>query len=76
MVAKLRLLVRNFMQILEHYYNEDPRENDSIEYKYFMNFVKEHNLTPYRTEWNVYDEELEMAGSIDMIFEADGTYYL
>ena len=59
---------------IEHYYNEDPRENDSVEYKYFMNFVKEHNLTPYRTEWNVYDEELEMAGSIDMIFEApDGT---
>lgn len=59
---------------IEHYYNDDPRENESVEYQYFLKFVEENNLTPYRTEWNVYDEELEMAGSIDMLFEKpDGT---
>ena len=32
------------------------------------------NLKPYRTEWVVYDEDIELAGSIDMVTEnEDGT---
>ena len=33
-------------------------------------------MTPYRTEWMVYHEELRLAGSIDMIFEnkVEGSY--
>lgn len=43
---------------------------NSIEYEYFLNFHKDHQyLTPYRTEWMIYDEELKLAGSIDMVFE-------
>ena len=43
---------------------------NSIEYEYFLNFHKDHEyLTPYRTEWMIYDEELKLAGSIDMVFE-------
>ena len=60
---------------IECYYNNCPNENNSIEYKYFLEFkdtVK--HLKPYRTEWMVYDKELKFAGSIDMIFEnPDGT---
>tara|TARA_B100000424_G_scaffold271657_2_gene275572 strand:- start:2158 stop:2928 length:771 start_codon:yes stop_codon:yes gene_type:complete len=59
---------------IEHYYNGDPRENDSIEYKYFMDFEKKNTLTPYRTEWVIYDEELLFGGSIDMVYiKTDGT---
>lgn len=55
---------------IEYFYNGKPRKNDSIEYRYFMDFYKNYaNLTPYRTEWMVYDEELKFAGSIDMVFE-------
>jgi ATP-dependent exoDNAse (exonuclease V) beta subunit len=38
---------------------------------YFMNYIKTHALTlvPYRTEWMVYDEEVRIAGSIDMLYE-------
>ena len=55
---------------IECYYNECPNENDSIEYQYFKNFVKDFpNLKAYRTEWMVYYEELKLSGSIDMIFE-------
>lgn len=56
---------------IEYYFNNKPRENDSIEYKYFNNFLKSDfmkNLEPYRTEWVVYDQELDIAGSIDMVF--------
>lgn len=42
---------------------------DIIEYKYFMNFIEDHrNLIPFRTEWCVFDEQLKLAGSIDMVF--------
>ena len=45
-------------------------ENDSLEYKYFNEFLKDYgHLKPYRTEWMVYDKELRLAGSIDMIFK-------
>jgi CRISPR/Cas system-associated exonuclease Cas4 (RecB family) len=60
---------------IEHYYNGMTVENDSIEFSYFLNFVKDHpELKPYRTEWMVYYEELMISGSIDMVFEnPDGT---
>ena len=49
--------------------------SDTLEWKYFINFVKENtNLKPYRTEWTVYHEDAKLAGSIDMIYEnPDGT---
>ena len=40
-----------------------------------MRFYKQHKeLEPYRTEWMVYDKDLKLAGSIDMVFKnKDGT---
>lgn len=60
---------------VECYYNGLPVKNDSIEFQYFLQFVKDFpDLKPYRTEWCVYYEELKLSGSIDMIFEnPDGT---
>ena len=57
---------------IEAYYNNYPQDNYSIEYKYFINFNENNNhLKPYRTEWMIYDEELKIAGSIDMVFIND-----
>ena len=49
--------------------------NTSVEWKYFIQFVKDFpNLKPYRTEWTVYNEDIKLAGSIDMVYEnPDGT---
>jgi ATP-dependent exoDNAse (exonuclease V) beta subunit len=60
---------------IECYYNDVFNKNDSLEYQYFMNFVKDYpDLKPFRTEWTIYYEELKLSGSIDMIFEnPDGT---
>jgi len=60
---------------IECYYNNMPVENNSIEFQYFNNFKSDYpELTPYRTEWMVYYEELKLSGSIDMVFEnPDGT---
>lgn len=57
---------------IECFYNDQPSDNNSLEYGYFLNFQKDFaHLTPYRTEWMVYDEELRLAGSIDMVFKKD-----
>jgi ATP-dependent exoDNAse (exonuclease V) beta subunit len=46
-----------------------------IEWQYFINFICDNqNLKPYRTEWTVYNEDVKIAGSIDMVYEnPDGT---
>jgi len=56
-------------------YDEDlkngmPPPNSSVEFNHFLKFVKENpDLTPYRTEWLIYDEDLKISGSIDMVYE-------
>ena len=64
---------------IELFYNEEAIDEDvlaSTEYKYFERFHADipelhGRLKPYRTEWEVYDEDLKLAGSIDMIFEKE-----
>ena len=48
---------------------------DLKEWEYFLQFVKDHpELKPYRTEWLVYNEDVKISGSIDMVYEnPDGT---
>jgi ATP-dependent exoDNAse (exonuclease V) beta subunit len=56
----------------KHY---ETHDNKPLEWKYFTDFVRDFpDLKPYRTEWTIYDEELKLAGSIDMVYEnPDGT---
>ena len=62
---------------IECYYNGmDVEDDGSLEWKYFREFNEAvgNELTPYRTEWMVWDKELRLAGSVDMLFEnPDGT---
>lgn len=49
--------------------------DEQVEWEYFLHFVRDHpKLKPYRTEWMIFDENLKLAGSIDMVYEnPDGT---
>ena len=60
---------------IECKYNGMQVINDSTEYKYFLKFYEDYKeLEPYRTEMLVYYEELQLSGSIDMIFKcSDGS---
>ena len=86
--TKLHERIENFMnndKILSGYTHQelydvyqkekDVLVEDPVEWNYFIEFVKDHpELKPYRTEWMIFDEELKMAGSIDMVYEnPDGT---
>lgn len=64
--------------MIECFYNGEVLNNSKefeIEMKYFSDYYNDHkDLIPYRTEWRLYDTELKIAGSIDMIFKgSDGT---
>lgn len=68
----------NLHEQIELFYNNinkneiiNPLKNTK-EWEYFMNFVNNNShLKPYRTEWMIFDEDLKIAGSIDMVFEND-----
>lgn len=65
-------------KMIETFYNE-PNETkiyeDIIEFQMFMKYYNDYStLNPYRTEWEIYDEENNIAGSVDMLYEnEDGT---
>ena len=51
---------------------EEVLTQKPIEWQYFINFVKDYsNLKPYRTEWTVFNEDIKISGSIDMVYEND-----
>lgn len=50
----------------------DSDSMGSVEWKYFLEFVGDYpSFKPYRTEWTIFDEDLKLAGSIDMVYEND-----
>ena len=65
---------------IECFYNDVAADTDDTdtappELQYFKNFHNEFvareepTLRPYRTEWTVFHEEAQIAGSIDMVYE-------
>lgn len=65
---------RTHLSLLENYTNTNTNTNDDdiIPFDYFINFIKDYpHLEPYRTEWTVYNEDIKICGSIDMVFKND-----
>ena len=68
---------------IESYYNLTPNQRSEILSQplpyiiaslnlpnHFINFVKNNDhLTPFRSEWMIFDESIKIAGSVDMLFE-------
>ena len=69
----------NLGQLLQYYFTNphclDVCKNSDFElvdndFNYFINFAQKFpNLIPFRTEWTIYDEDLKLSGSIDMLFK-------
>ena len=63
---------------IECFYNDIVKIDNSVEFQYFKQYdddrtIKYPTLKPYRTEWMVYDEEMKIAGSIDMVYKCEKT---
>jgi len=63
---------------IENYYNLISFNADTPEFKQFLDFTKIHSsLIPYRSEWRIFDEDLLIAGTADMVFKKqDGSLHL
>ena len=55
---------------IEEFYNDTIIDNNSLEFKFFLDFNNKvkGKYIPYRTEWTVFDENIRLAGSIDMCY--------
>jgi hypothetical protein len=62
-------------QLYNLYMSENKSGTRPLEWQYFLNFVKDFpELKPYRTEWTIYNDDVKISGSVDMIYEnPDGT---
>lgn len=57
---------------LENYHQGKEYEQDSIEFKQFKQFEKDHvlgKLIPYRAEWFIYDLDIAIVGAIDHVYQ-------
>jgi len=68
-------------KMIEDFYQDKgfaPDAPASPEREMFQAFVEDNiHLEPYRAEWMIWDEELKLAGSIDMVFrDPDGKYHI
>ena len=63
---------------IEDNYNDKVVLDDSPEYSMFLKFKDDWSqMQAYRTEWEIFDQEFKIAGSIDMIFKGgDGKFYI
>jgi hypothetical protein len=62
----------DFLNYYNCNYGTKKANKHSREWQFFLNYVEDHpTYKPYRTEWMVYHEELQISGSIDMIYELE-----
>ena len=60
---------------IENYYQDIASSEDDT-FKLFLMFANKIELKPYRTEWAVYDEKHNIAGTIDFVDYQNGEYII
>ena len=68
-----RILGTQMHEKIERYYMGLPNSSDET-YKLFCQFAQQYSLTPYRTEWAIYDEDSHVAGTLDFLEYKDGIF--
>ena len=63
---------------IEDFYNTKFHDAYPPEFQYFKNFHEKYTkLKAYRTEWRIYENDLSLAGTIDMVYEKeDGDLFI
>lgn len=60
---------------IERYYLGEEPESDET-FRLFEQFANDVKLSPYRTEWAIFDEESRIAGTLDFLHFANGDYVI
>ena len=68
---------RGFFETECHLQFGDKSETVSVEQEklHFLRFIRDYQIEPYRQEWPVYDKDLNIAGTIDLICQEDDGQY-
>ena len=61
------LVYRYHFQYNGVFVKEDTTIDIHPEFGFFEQFINDHPLTPYRTEWKIFDRSTRIAGTIDLI---------
>lgn len=63
---------------IENYYNKKHFNANTPEFLHFQNFINRFpTMNPFRTEWRIFDEDLMIAGTIDMVYKKEnGEYFM
>ena len=58
---------------IENYYNGQPYNDDLPEFQHFLKFKEKYDsMIPFRSEWRIFDEDLLVAGTVDMVYQKEG----
>jgi hypothetical protein len=59
-------------EAIENYYNGREHDTTTPEFQHFLSFKQRFNtMIPYRSEWRIFDEDLLVAGTVDMVYQKD-----
>lgn len=63
-----------FHKEIEIYFT-NKKISSSLEFNFFLKFIYDHvQIKPYRTNWHIFDDEYNFAGTIDLISRIDNNY--
>ncbi len=65
-------------EAIENYYQNKSYVTNSAEFRQFIAFKQRYSgMIPFRSEWRIFDEDLLVAGTIDMVYKKeDGSLYM
>lgn len=68
--GKTRPTHKDLLEAYEKQPFTEFEQNQAVEWGYFIDFVKKYpDFLPYRSEWMVYQEDIKICGTIDMVYE-------
>lgn len=71
-----RTLGTRMHDLIEHYYLGDDSGDDSDAMRLFRIFASRHPLRPFRTEWRIFHEDYDLAGTLDFLELTPGGSYV
>ena len=57
---------------IERYYKGNTVAYNAPEWVFFLDFARDYNLEPIRSEWTIFDEDYGVAGTLDFICRHNG----
>ncbi len=73
--TRLHAMIEDFLLEMDCFSETSRQEPEFLQFLEFHNNQLQKGASPHRVEWCVYDEDLGVAGTIDMLYKnADGSY--